>query len=339
MNARRSITFVQTVVALGALLWLLSQVEWSRIETLAGMVQPVIVLAVLAVTGLEFVTRFSMWHVLFRARHTTPFATAANVDLVVKFVNHVIPSKASGHSIAPLVINHLTPLSWTESATVAGVNTGLYASLYGALSLLGIFLFASRLPPGLLVVLGLSTALYLAIGVAILTAGRRLDATTAAFERMSERVDDVPGLGSLGTRLVRNIPSFTEDSAAIFRDLTASPKIVLLYALGWAGTLMIVPGIRVWLLLDAFVADFAPAIAIPLVLVMAYSVTLLPLTPGGVGIAEASASLVFVALGVPESVAVSVVLLDRLLGVYLPALIGWYPVTRIDLAEVIARGK
>jgi uncharacterized protein (TIRG00374 family) len=63
----------------------------------------------------------------------------------------------------------------------------------------------------------------------------------------------------------------------------------------------------------------------------------LPVTPGGVGVAEAAATAVLVGLGVPGSAAVGVVVLDRAVGVYLPALLGWLPATRFD-ATVFERG-
>jgi hypothetical protein len=58
--------------------------------------------------------------------------------------------------------------------------------------------------------------------------------------------------------------------------------------------------------------------------------------PGGVGVAEASATLVLVSLGVGEGAAAAVILLDRVLGVYLPALLGWVPAARVDLGALFA---
>jgi uncharacterized protein (TIRG00374 family) len=69
---------------------------------------------------------------------------------------------------------------------------------------------------------------------------------------------------------------------------------------------------------------------------MAYSVTILPLTPGGVGVAEASATLVLVSLGVSQEVAIAVVLVDRVFGVYLPALLGAVPMATLDLSTLVS---
>jgi len=87
----------------------------------------------------------------------------------------------------------------------------------------------------------------------------------------------------------------------------------------------------VFLLFGSFGVSVDPLL-LPLYLVTAYSITLLPLTPGGIGVTEATAVAVFAGLGLPEAVVIPVVFLDRFLGVYLPALVGWYPTTKLDVS-------
>jgi len=333
---RRALTVVQWAVALGAFWWVARDVDWTATADQLATVEPWILLAILGVTVLEFGSRFSMWYVLLNAREATPLGTTARIDLVIKFVNHVIPSKAAGHSVAPLVIRHYAETDWSEAVTVAALNTGLYASLYGWVALAGVGLFATRLPNGVLVVIALSTGLYIVAGTVIVLAGRRLELAGSLFTGLERVAAGVPRIGGRLAGLAGKLPSFTEDSAAVFRDLSGRPSVVVPYALGWAGTLMVFPGLRVWLLLTGLGGEFSPAIALPLVLVMAYSVTILPLTPGGVGVAEASATLVFTSLGVAPEVAGAVVLVDRTFGVYLPALLGWIPMTDLDLASLLA---
>jgi len=328
---------LQAVFALGALAYVLAQIDLERAGRQLLTVDPLVVAAVLAVTALEFLTRFSMWHALLYGLDRVAFRTSATVDLVIKFVNHVLPSKASGHSVAPLVVRHYTGVDWTDAVTVAGLNTGLYAALYGGVSLTGLALFATALPGGIAVVVALSTAAYLVAGVLVLLAGRRLQAAGRLFGTLEGAFSRVPRIGDRLAGLVGKLPTFTAESAATFRDLSSRPAVVLPYALGWIGTLALAPGIRVWLLLDALGGGFSPALLLPVALVTAYSVTILPVTPGGVGVAEASATLVLTALGVAPEVAGVVVLLDRAFGVYLPALVGWVPFANIDLPALLSR--
>jgi len=333
---RAAIGLLQWSLALGGFWYVGRQVAWRETLVRLADLSPLVVGAVLVVTAVEFATRFSMWYVLLNGRTPTSFATTARVDLVIKFVNHVVPSKASGHSVAPLVIRHYTGADWTEAVTTAGLNTGLYATLYGGVSVVGVGLFLRRLPRGLAVVLLLSTGLYLVAGVLVMLAGRRLHLASGLFDRLESLLGRVPAVGGRLATLAGKLPSFTDESADVFRDLSSRPVVLGVYALGWAGTLMIVPGIRVWVLLTALGGSFTPAVLLPVVLVMAYSVTVLPLTPGGVGVAEASATLVLVSLGVGADLAAAVVLVDRAFGVYLPALLGWVPVAGLDLADLLA---
>jgi len=333
---RRAIPAVQWAVALGAFWWVARDVNWAGTADRLAAVDPWILLAVGGVTALEFGSRFSMWYVLLNGREPTSLATTVRIDLVIKFVNHVIPSKAAGHSVAPLIVRHYTETDWSEAATIAALNTGLYASLYGWVALVGLGLFATRLPRSVLVIVALSTAIYVVAGAVVVLAGRRLEVAGTVFAALAKVASAVPRIGDRLAALVGKAPSFTEESAAVFRDLSSRPAVVVPYALGWAGTLMVFPGLRVWLLLTGLGGEFSPAVALPLVLVMAYSVTVLPLTPGGVGVAEASATLVFTSLGVAPEIAGAVVLVDRTFGVYLPALLGWIPTADIDLTGLVA---
>ena len=336
---RVALSALQWVVAVGAFWYVARGVDWSTALAELATLDAVVVLGVLAITAAEFGSRFAMWYGLLNGLAPTDLRTTASVDLVIKFVNHVVPSKASGHSVAPLVVRHYTDADWSEAISVAGLNTGLYAALYGAVALAGLALFAGRVGGGWLVVILLSTAAYLAAGGLVLLAGRRMDAAGRLASRLGGLLGRIPRVGDRLAGVAGALPSFTADSAGVFRRLSATPSVVGTYALGWVGTLMVFPGLRVWLLLTALGGEFSPAVLLPVVLVTAYSVTVLPLTPGGVGVAEASATAVLVALGVAPALAPVVVLLDRTLGVYLPALVGWLPAANLDFAELLARSE
>lgn len=333
---RRGVTTLQWSVTVLAFWYIVRGVSWRRTLSLLSGVDAWVLLIVLVATILEFGTRFSQWWILLNGREPTVFGDAVRIDLVVKFVNHIVPSKASGHSIAPAVVRHYTDSDWSSSVAISGLNTGLYAMLYGLVALCGMALLARSLPIGLAVVIFLSSGFYLVVGLVILLAGRRLDLAGSLFARFGAGVETVPYVGDLLAGIAGKLPSLTDESARLFRSLLARPAIVVPYTLAWAGTLMVFPGIRVATLLVTFGGDFAPLWLLPLVLVIAYSVTVLPLTPGGIGVAEASATLVLVSLGVTEEIALGVVLIDRVLGVYLPALFGIVPMATLDFDSLFS---
>jgi uncharacterized protein (TIRG00374 family) len=333
---KRLITGIQWGFTIFAFWYVAREVSWSKMFNLFADVDPAVLFVVAGITVLEFGTRFSQWWVLLNKIEKTPLLTTVRIDLVIKFINHIIPSKASGHSIAPLVVKHYTDIEWSNAVTVSGLNTGLYATLYGLVSLCGLLIFVTRLPSGLGIVILLSSGMYAVVGVLVLLAGYRLDLAGMLFARIEQLVVGVPRIGGRLAGLVRKLPSFTEDSATLFRNLASRPEVILPYAIAWAGTLAVFPGARIAVLLSALGGSFTPVWLLPVALVMAYSVTVLPLTPGGIGVAEASATLVLVSLGVSQELAVAVVLVDRVFGVYLPALLGAIPMADLDITTLLS---
>ncbi|WP_335998668.1 lysylphosphatidylglycerol synthase transmembrane domain-containing protein [Halorientalis halophila] len=329
-----AVTILQYALGLAALAWLLSQVDLGRVVDLLATLDATTVLAVLAVSVAGLLARFYTWYAVIDPRGPVRFREAANTDLIVNFVNQLLPSRLSGRVAAPFVLRSETGIAYTDATAIAGVHTGIYAVLYGLTAAVGVLAVLGRLPFGLIVLLAGSTGLYLAAGAFVLLAGTNLELLDVLLDRIAGLAALVPRVGSALADRIRGLTEFTTDSTDAFRALAASPGVWLRYALGWTGALVLAPAARVVLLLGAFGAAFEPAILLPVVLVAAYSVTLLPLTPGGIGVTEATATAVFVALGVPGEIIVPVVFVDRFLGTYLPAVAGWYPSLKIDTSSL-----
>lgn len=331
----RLITVFQWGLSLLAFWYVAREVSWDEILNLFSDTDPILFLAVAVITTLQLITTPCLWWVLLRNTKNTLFSAALRIDLVIKFINHIIPSKAAGHSIAPLVVKHYTNIEWSNAVTVSGLNTGLYAMLYGLVSLCGLLIFMTRLPNRVSIVILLSTGIYIGVGVLVFLAGYRLDFAGILFARIEHLVANIPQIGSRLAKLVGKLPSFTEESSILFRNLVSRLDVVILYSLAWVGTLVVFPGARVAVLISVLGGSFSPLWLLPIALVMAYSVTVLPLTPGGIGVAEASATLVLVSLGVSQEIAVAVVLVDRVFGAYIPALLGAVPAAGFDLTTFI----
>lgn len=342
ISLRTIAKFFQWFVALSAFWYVARQIKWDEMGRNLMTLGVSIMLILLLITILGFGSMFLMWYTLLNQYGEIGILTTVRIDLVIKFVNHIVPSKASGHTVAPLVLKHYTEVDWTEAISIAGVNTGLYASLYGLTGLIGVAyfsLFTSQLSAGWLTVILISVGIYLIVGALVLLAGCRLD-LVGVFINKSERIaEKIPKIDVFLTAALAAIPAFTADSAAIFRDLSSRLLVVIPYTLAWSGTLVIFPSIRVWILLIELGGDFSPVLLLPIVLVMAYSVTILPLTPGGVGIAEASATAVLVAFGVTPEIAATVIIIDRSLGAYLPAILGAIPMATLDIDDLIGDSR
>jgi uncharacterized protein (TIRG00374 family) len=319
------------IVALGVLL---TQVEFRTVWRRLSGIEPVVLLAIAAVTAVGVGARFDTWRAVIAPVSHTSLLTAGRVDLSVNFVNQLLPSRLSGRVAAPFILKAETGIDYGNATAAAGVHTAIYAIYYGLVSLVGVVAVVGRIGTGLLLVLLLSTGLYLVAGTVVLLGGMNLTLLDRFVEALSGVVERLPRIGPTLADTVRSVPDVTAASADGFRRLAVDPSVWLRYAVGWAVGLVVAPGIRVWLLFTAFGAGVESPIFLPLYLVAAYSITLLPLTPGGIGVTEATATAVFVGLGIPSSVAVPVVFLDRILGVYLPALAGWYPSLDLDLSSL-----
>jgi len=328
-------TLAKYGIALGALAWVLYATNISRaVDTISQLsVTTLVLVMVVSVAGV--LARVTMWYVLVTYFGETDLKRLVTADLIIKFVNSLFPSRLSGRSIAPIALRHFTGLAWNRAVAVTVAHTGLYAVLYGLLTLVGLAADIDAYGPGLTVVVLLSVGAYLTVGGAVVLAGWRLDVFDRLVAWIARLADSLPTGGTVATALDRFRVKLLDGSDEQFRLLVRDPRTVALFVVTWITALMLVPAVRIWILLAATGVTELDPLLLPLYIIVAYSVTVLPLTPGGIGVAEATAVAVFVALGVPEGAIVSVVFLDRVFGVYLPSLAGWIPLVQTDFRSVI----
>ena len=310
------------------LFYVVSQGQWEEsLKTLANVsFYTLVLLFVFVVGGLLF--RFLRWYAIIRLETPIQFRTAAEIDLIINFVNQLLPSRLSGSAAAPLVISQRTGISMGTSIGITGISTALYAVIYAIVGGIGIILLIADSSSSILGIIGLSTLLYLIAGLTILISGFKITTIDTLLKRLAPVIQQIPVVGIIAVAVSERIPDFAEESITVFQNILYSPLIICLYVVGWIGSVALFPALRVATLFSAFGTPFTPLITLPAILIAAYSVTLLPLTPGGIGVTEATAAAVFVSLGIPYEIAAATVLVDRVLGVYLPALLGWYPMIR-----------
>lgn len=325
------VSVLQYGAGIAALAFLLSQVDIATVSARLRATEPTVLVVLALVTAGGVLARFDTWRAVVGPFASVPLLTAGRVDLAVNFVNQLLPSRLSGRLAAPFILRAETGIDYGDATAAAGAHTGIYAVYYGLVSAVGLAAIVGRVSTGLLVLLALSTALYLTAGVVVLLAGLNLTALDRLVGLLAALAERVPRVGQALAARIRAIPDITASSADAFGRVSSSPRVWLRYGAGWTLALVVAPGLRVWLLFLSFGTTVDPLL-LPLYLVTAYSITLLPLTPGGIGVTEATATAVFVSLGVPEAVVIPVIFLDRFLGVYLPALAGWYPTLDMDLS-------
>lgn len=329
-------TLVQYVIAIVALGWLVQQIDVAEALTRVVSLEYWTIALLVGVSLLGAFAQFDTWAAVLKPIESVGIRSVASISLSVNFINQLLPSRLSGRLAAPFVIRSQTGMRYADAAAVSGVHTGIYAVLYGLVSTVGLLViaFAGVLSAGWLVLLGISTGLYLLAGSVVLLAGTNLRVLDPIVEGLASVLAPIPRFGSKLAVWVRGLTDFTEASTVTFRKLAANRSVWARYAVSWSVVLLFAPAVRVWLMLSAFGVQFEPLVLLPLYLLTGYSVTLLPISPGGVGVTEATATAVFVALGVPSSVIVPIVVVDRIFGIYLPAALGWIPAARLDLTAL-----
>lgn len=327
------LTLVRYGVGLAVLWWVVRQANWSEINQLLTRVTLSTLGLLVAVSVVGTVSRVFTWKVLIGVVGDVSFIDAARVDLATNFVNQLLPSRVSGRSISPLIIARVTNLSFGGGVGVSGMHTGLWALIYSVVAVGGIFAIVGRVTTPITLLVAGSTILYLVVGVGIIAAGTRMELFESVLNRFLILIAQMPLVGHRIERLAETIPRFASVSGQTFRAVSRDLPRLFAFSIAWTVALPLTAALRVWVLFETLgIAGVSP-ILLPFILLTAYSVTLLPLTPGGIGVTETTATIVFVGLGIPANVAASVVLADRFLGVYFPALVGWYPTVKLELRD------
>lgn len=332
---KQSLTFAKYLIALSALAWISYTIDITttinNIESLSLLTLVFLMVASVA----SVIARAAMWYPLVRYFGRSDITRLVKADLVILFANSLLPSRISGRSIAPIALRNFTGLAWSQAVAATVVHTGIYAVLYGLVGLLGWGIDMDSYGPELTLVILLSISLYLIVGAAIVLAGWRLDILDQIVNRIARLVTPLPA----GSRISGTIDSLRskllDGSNEQFQLLVGNPSTIGLFVVAWMIAVVLMPAVRIGILLSAMAITEINLLLLPLYTVVAYSVTVLPLTPGGIGVAEATGVAVFLALGAPEGAVVTIIFLDRLFGVYLPSLFGWVPLVRTDLREVI----
>ena len=331
----RLLTAAKYGLAIAALAWVIYTADIERTIAAVSRLSAATLAVVVAVSVVSVLARVATWHVLVAYFIDVDLKGLVTADLIIKFVNSLFPSRFSGRSIAPLALRHFTGLAWTEAIAVTVAHTGLFAVLYGLVTLCGILVDIGAYGSGLTAVILLSAGVYLGVGGAVVLAGWRLD----VFDRLVVRLAGIISRFPAGHNIAQPLHSFRtkllDGSDARFQQLVRDPSTVGLFISVWIVAILLIPAVRIWILLVATGITELNPLFLPLYVVVAYSVTVLPLTPGGIGVTEATAVAVFVALGVPEGAIVTVVFLDRIFGVYLPSLLGWFPLIRTNFRAIV----
>lgn len=251
------------------------------------------------------------WRLLFTTEGPLSPSDSLLGTLVVYFAGTFTPGRFSARLSAPFVFHALEPKQGLGFSTgVVYLHTACYLAAYGLAGGVGMLLLAFGPPVAAGYLLAVPVLLYLIAG------GGLLYGAMAAGTGSSG--GDSTLLGLLPSRWTEVIRNQTRHLERLTEDRTNLAAVFFLLFV----SVSILPGLRMYLLFRSAGLEPSP-FALMFLLPAFYSVTILPISLGGIGLAEGSAVSMFALLGGSSSVILPLVLLDRTLAVYLPALAGW----------------
>ncbi len=280
---------------------------------LLGRVQPAWLVAgvVLEATAIACFTQLT--RALIPPPTRPPFTTASRITLSTLGASHVVPGgTAAGASLGYRLLT---------SAGVSGPDTAFALATQGLGSavvlnvLLWLGLVASIPGHGfspLYVTAAIIGALLLGtVAVAVVLATRGEDRAVALVCRIAGRLPflDGPALGDALRHVAARLRMLVDDRPLLWR------------ATGWAAGNWLLDAASLWVFVRAFGGQPGPA-ALLVSFGLANVLAAIPITPGGLGVVEATLTALLVGFGVPRGQAVIGVVTYRLANFWLPIPLG-----------------
>ena len=289
----------KALVSIGILTYLLWQIP---VQEVAATIPRLGIAPAAALSGLLALEVFlSTLSIFILATYYTDltFCRMFKIDAANFIANIFIPSRLGSVISMPVLIDRYTSANKAEGAVIQTTQMVIVTVVTGGTAGVGWLIFQDMFSTEMSLTLALCVALYLGFPVAVV-AGILLSDVAIVRRHIISRLP---------------IPEVQQGTRIDPRRLLASSGCLI-------AARVIVAAARLWILSIVFGLDLG-LLEMLFVPVLMYSVTVLPISLGGIGVAEASGTAVISALGVPVAVAATVVFIDRIFTTYLP-LVGFY---------------
>lgn len=271
---------------------------------------------------IAFFADMSLWAIL-RANFSTIYLSLA------------APSSLGAMIGRPWVLSNLANEAMRPEEGVAVTIVGLLVSnLRRAMAgVIGLGVFSPLFPIPVRIIFGLSVSAYVAFTVVIW-----LSALSKNFSRgvikLSRGVLRLFSDRSIAGRLERYITRGVEKTHGSLSLLAGDKKRILAFACLRGGVQCLVEGVRLWVLFMAFGFHFN-FLRFLLLPSLGYSTSILPISIGGIGVAEFGGIKAFVAvLGIPDEIALTVTVLDRVFSMYWVAALGALTISLLKVPQL-----
>ena len=295
---------------------------------LLGRVQPWWLVAGVVLEAGAIAAYAQLTRAVLPDRTRVSFWTAVRITLSTLSVSHVVPGgTAAGGTLGFRLL--------TEKG-VSGSDAGFALAMQGVGSavvlnvLLWIGLVVSIPARGFNPLYGtaaiLGTLLLAAFGVAILLLTRGEDRAADLVCRAADRIPLVKGDG---------VANVLRRWAVRLRELGAD-RTLLARAVGWAAVNWLLDAASLWVFLAAF-GYYTPPDGLLVAYGLAYVIAVIPVTPSGLGVVEATLTSLLVGFGAARGEAILGVISYRLVNFWLPIPVGGLAYVSLKVGRTASR--
>lgn len=309
---------IRVIIAIVALLLILQSVSLSKVKQIYfSLTFPSFILYAIALQVIILLINGVTWFLIFQINSKISFRKCFEGNLIVNFAGNFLPGRFAARSTAPFIFSKLSHLNLSKSAIGVFFNTSFYLLLYGIWSLFGLSILIYRQNLKILWVLLIPVCVYLLAGFVALfvpTLIKKFNYKTGFMKTFYDWVlYYLPVPENLDEIISEDLSNTKE---GILNPLRLS-SLIFCFLLIFS----ILPALRIYFILTAFGTQFS-FLTLLFGITAFYSVTILPISLGGLGIVEGTAIGVFTVMGIESHMAVAVIFADRLLAAYMPSLLG-----------------
>jgi len=243
----------------------------------------------------------------------------------IYFIN-ILPSRAGGMLGEPWGLYSFSRgrIKFNDAFAFCLVITSFQNIRKVTLTIIGLALFFTMLPKYYAVMIVAAVMLYAGYTATIITAvfkSQKIVSLTENYNRLipGRVISFLLAMCDIGQQTAAGIINFLGQKIRVVSGVPVLLAFCTLFE-----------SFRIWILLQAFGVEFN-FFYLLLIPSLAYSVTALPISPGGFGVTEVSGLLVFKAFGIAPEIALSTVFLDRALSTYWTFLVGAFLIPFIKL--------
>ncbi len=328
MNSRQPIYWIIPILALvGAVFYL----GWEEVITTLGRANPLFMIFLFLLQIFSSLLVAYRWHYLLQKKHhTLPLTTIYAITMTGSFVENATPSSRLGGEATKMYLFHrYTSHSYSD---LAGITLCLkYFSLMPLLIIISIFLIPGimrfDMPPITYVAFAFLVAFVSLLAFIYHRGGKNEESRNNSEEIPSSKNDFTPKRTSLFS--LNNFSSFIKEKYQAISNFTRQASIHSRNIITTGDrVILILISIFIWglyplkvYLVVTMLGFGLDIFTIAIVSFSAYLVSLLPLSPGGLGLFEGSMVFMFALVGISPPQGLAIALLSRLVIYWFPLLI------------------